>query len=42
MNAKCVMLPGTNSGDGKHWRAIAVCRHYARQGLTVAPSRRRT
>ncbi len=35
--AKCVMVLGTSSGAGKSWIATALCRHYARQGLKVAP-----
>ena len=35
--AKCVMVLGTTSGAGKSWLATALCRHYARQGLKVAP-----
>jgi len=37
MTAKCVMVLGTSSGAGKSWLATALCRHYARQGLKVAP-----
>jgi adenosylcobyric acid synthase len=37
MSAKCVMVLGTTSGAGKSWLATALCRHYARQGLKVAP-----
>ena len=37
MTAKCIMLLGTTSGAGKSWLATALCRHYARQGLKVAP-----
>ena len=37
MNAKCVMVLGTTSGAGKSWLTTALCRHYARQGLKVAP-----
>ena len=37
MTAKCVMVLGTSSGAGKSWIATALCRHYARQGLKVAP-----
>ncbi|MDD5336451.1 MAG: cobyric acid synthase [Rhodoferax sp.] len=37
MTAKCVMVLGTTSGAGKSWLATALCRHYARQGLKVAP-----
>ena len=36
-NALCVMVLGTSSGAGKSWIATALCRHYARQGLKVAP-----
>ena len=35
--AQCVMVLGTTSGAGKSWLATALCRHYARQGLKVAP-----
>ncbi|MCE4557029.1 cobyric acid synthase [Pelomonas cellulosilytica] len=34
---KAVMVLGTTSGAGKSWLATALCRWYARQGLTVAP-----
>ncbi len=37
MNAKCVMVLGTTSGAGKSWLTTALCRRYARSGLTVAP-----
>jgi adenosylcobyric acid synthase len=37
MTAVCVMVLGTSSGAGKSWLATALCRHYARQGLKVAP-----
>lgn len=37
MTAKCVMVLGTTSGAGKSWLATALCRHYALQGLKVAP-----
>ena len=37
MVAKCVMVLGTTSGAGKSWLTTALCRHYARQGLKVAP-----
>lgn len=37
MRAKAVMVLGTTSGAGKSWLATALCRHYARQGLKVAP-----
>jgi len=37
MAAVCVMVLGTSSGAGKSWLATALCRHYARQGLRVAP-----
>ena len=37
MTAKCVMVLGTTSGAGKSWLTTALCRHYARQGLKVAP-----
>ena len=35
--ARCVMVLGTSSGAGKSWITTALCRHYARQGLKVAP-----
>jgi adenosylcobyric acid synthase len=31
------MVLGTTSGAGKSWITTALCRHYARQGLKVAP-----
>src|SRR3982074_2360072 len=34
---KCVMVLGTTSGAGKSWLTTALCRHYARLGLKVAP-----
>jgi len=37
MSAKAVMVLGTTSGAGKSWLATALCRHYARMGLKVAP-----
>jgi len=37
MSARCVMVLGTSSGAGKSWIATALCRHYANQGLKVAP-----
>ena len=37
MTAQCIMVLGTTSGAGKSWLATALCRHYARQGLKVAP-----
>ncbi len=37
MTAVCVMVLGTTSNAGKSWLATALCRHYARIGLKVAP-----
>jgi len=37
VTARCVMVLGTSSGAGKSWIATALCRHYANQGLKVAP-----
>jgi adenosylcobyric acid synthase len=37
MSAKAVMVLGTTSGAGKSWLTTALCRHYARLGLKVAP-----
>jgi adenosylcobyric acid synthase len=37
MKAKAVMVLGTTSGAGKSWLTTALCRHYARMGLKVAP-----
>jgi len=37
MTATCVMVLGTSSGAGKSWLATALCRHFVRQGLRVAP-----
>jgi len=37
MTAVCVMVLGTTSGAGKSWLTTALCRHYALQGLKVAP-----
>jgi len=37
MTARAVMVLGCTSGAGKSWLATALCRWYARQGLTVAP-----
>lgn len=37
MTATCIMVLGTTSGAGKSWLTTALCRHYARQGLKVAP-----
>jgi adenosylcobyric acid synthase len=37
MSARCIMVLGTSSGAGKSWLTTALCRHYTRQGLKVAP-----
>ena len=37
MKAPCIMVLGTSSGAGKSWITTALCRHYANQGLRVAP-----
>jgi adenosylcobyric acid synthase len=37
MTARSIMVLGTSSGAGKSWVTTALCRYYARQGLTVAP-----
>jgi adenosylcobyric acid synthase len=37
LTAVCIMVLGTTSGAGKSWLTTALCRHYARQGLKVAP-----
>ncbi|CAN5458169.1 cobyric acid synthase [soil metagenome] len=37
LRAKAVMVLGTTSNAGKSWLTTALCRHYARQGLKVAP-----
>ncbi|MFO6421584.1 cobyric acid synthase [Hylemonella sp. W303a] len=35
--ARAVMVLGTTSGAGKSWLTTALCRHYTRLGLKVAP-----
>ena len=37
MTAQCVMVLGTTSCAGTSWLTTALFRHYARQGLKVAP-----
>mgnify|MGYP003344250138 CR=1 FL=1 len=37
MSARCVMVLGTSSAAGKSWLATALCRHFVRLGLRVAP-----
>jgi adenosylcobyric acid synthase len=37
MTARCIMVLGTTSSAGKSWLTTALCRHYARLGLKVAP-----
>ncbi len=35
--AKAIMVVGTMSNSGKTWLAAALCRHFARKGVSVAP-----
>ena len=35
--AKCLLVGGTASHVGKSWTATAICRHFRRRGIRVAP-----
>ncbi len=37
MKAKCIMVQGTSSSAGKSLLVTALCHHYTRQGIQVAP-----
>ena len=41
VTARAIMVLGTTSHAGKSWLATALCRWYARRGLTVAPFKAR-